>query len=337
MQIIAEEKDFLLVNKPPGLLTHRNNETQKETSLVELIATHIDFPKDDLRAGIVHRLDRSTGGLMVIAKNQAAKLQLQTLFANRLVVKRYYGLVYDRIAGGQGYLIHQMARDSRRRDRRVVRDTDVNDFTKEFGEQDIDENGKIKISAIREYLQTIQDEKQEEPMTNPAGTNRADRADGLDKDGLGNDLRKKQRNASMHKRKTSKPEIELKDYKQKKASAHANWRVAISHYQIIALFQESSLLDIEIFTGRTHQIRAQFSHLGHPVLGDTLYSKRFKHEENLMLQAYHLSFPNPFDGGKWVEYQLKAPPFFVDRVRLEKERFNETKYQPQQRMNYTNE
>ena len=141
---------------------------------------------------------------MVIAKNQTAKLQLQTLFANRLVVKRYYGLVYDRIAGGQGYLIHQMARDSRRRDRRVVRDTDVNDFTKEFGEQDIDEDGKIKISAIREYLQTIQDEKQEEPMTNPAGTNRADRADGLDKDGLGNDLRKKQRNASMHKRKNLK-------------------------------------------------------------------------------------------------------------------------------------
>ena len=88
---------------------------------------------------------------------------------------------------------------------------------------------------------------------------------------------------------------------------------AITLYKVIKEFSDSSLLDIEIKTGRTHQIRVTFSYLNHPVLGDKLYGNG----EDLMLHCYYLKFKDPFSEQvievkklpNWEKYIEKSDDF----------------------------
>lgn len=79
---------------------------------------------------------------------------------------------------------------------------------------------------------------------------------------------------------------------------------AITKYQVITSNKTNSLLDIELLTGRTHQIRVHFSYLGYPLVGDKLYGKE---DERLMLHCYYLSFINPYNDKK-IEI-VKEPAF----------------------------
>lgn len=75
-----------------------------------------------------------------------------------------------------------------------------------------------------------------------------------------------------------------------------NGKQAITLYKVIRESQSQSLLDIELLTGRTHQIRVHFSYLGHPLIGDKLYGG--KNEKRLYLHSYYLSFINPYTNEK---------------------------------------
>jgi 23S rRNA pseudouridine1911/1915/1917 synthase len=95
--IIYEDDDILAVNKPAGLITHPVSETDASPSVAGWIRTQrpaLDgVGEHPLRPGIVHRLDRDTSGVLLIAKNQRTFKFLKTLFQERKIQKTYLGIV----------------------------------------------------------------------------------------------------------------------------------------------------------------------------------------------------------------------------------------------------
>lgn len=94
--VCAQEDDFIIINKPPGLVVHAPNRKSTEPSLVDWLALHgyvQGFEGLCIRPGIVHRLDKDTSGIMIIAKNRKAQGYLGDLFKERKIQKRYYALV----------------------------------------------------------------------------------------------------------------------------------------------------------------------------------------------------------------------------------------------------
>ena len=102
IEIIKETPDYIALIKPAGLLTHKGPKTGDEESVAGLITkirTEIGKIGDDPvnRPGIVHRLDKETSGLMIVAKTNAFFNYFKGLLQNKLVKKTYLGLVYGKI------------------------------------------------------------------------------------------------------------------------------------------------------------------------------------------------------------------------------------------------
>ena len=115
IQIIYEDDDFLIIDKPSGLLTHPVNRQDKSESVVSwVLEKHPEISKirddygdsvgvwTDLRPGIVHRLDRETSGLLLIAKNQSSFNYLKNIFKERKIKKTYLALVYGIVKESSG-------------------------------------------------------------------------------------------------------------------------------------------------------------------------------------------------------------------------------------------
>lgn len=77
---------------------------------------------------------------------------------------------------------------------------------------------------------------------------------------------------------------------------HANGEAAITHYKVMARSEVKTLVQAWLETGRTHQIRVHFSHLGHPLIGDTLYGGKRNTATGQALHAHRLSFVHPITG-----------------------------------------
>jgi 23S rRNA pseudouridine1911/1915/1917 synthase len=147
------------------------------------------------RPGIVHRLDKDTSGVLLLAKNPEAKAYLQKLFKERLISKTYVALVSGRLK---------------------------------------DPEATIKL---------------------PIG-----------------------RNPRVPTKRTVIPGA----------------RAAVTHYRVVKEFPGASLLEIDLQTGRTHQIRVHFSHLGHPVVGDVMYgAKPAQGMDRQFLHASQVKFELP--------------------------------------------
>ncbi len=104
---IYEDNDILVVNKPYGLIVHPKNAEDKQPSLTDWVIDNYPELKNGgepfiasgtplPRAGIVHRLDKDTSGLILIAKNQSAFDYLKNLFQTHKIKKHYYALVYGK-------------------------------------------------------------------------------------------------------------------------------------------------------------------------------------------------------------------------------------------------
>ena len=115
IKIIYEDTDFLIIDKPSGLLTHPVNRQDKSDSVVGWLLKkypEIAEVKDqygasvgewvDLRPGIVHRLDRETSGLLLIAKNQPSFDYLKKLFQEHKIKKTYLALIYGQLKNKSG-------------------------------------------------------------------------------------------------------------------------------------------------------------------------------------------------------------------------------------------
>jgi 23S rRNA pseudouridine1911/1915/1917 synthase len=117
LDVVYEDRDLLVVNKPAGLVVHVGAGVKSGT-LVNALLYHIGTlapAAGELRPGIVHRLDRMTSGLLVVAKNDEAHRELSSQFKSREVQKTYLALVHGRVAAERGEIGKPVGRDRRQR------------------------------------------------------------------------------------------------------------------------------------------------------------------------------------------------------------------------------
>lgn len=123
LNIVYEDKDILVINKQAGLLVHPTLSQKKHTLVNALIARYPEIKnvgESPLRPGIVHRLDKDTSGLMLVAKNQAAFEFLKEQFLNRKVTKKYLALVEGIPKDKEGIIEYDIRPSKQNRLRKVA-------------------------------------------------------------------------------------------------------------------------------------------------------------------------------------------------------------------------
>lgn len=123
VELLYEDDDFVVVNKPAGMVVHAGAGARTGT-LVNALLHHfggLSKVGDAVRPGIVHRLDRGTSGAMLVARTDAAHRALAEQFRARTVHKTYIALVHGRLARDSGSIVLPIARDPHRRTRMTAR------------------------------------------------------------------------------------------------------------------------------------------------------------------------------------------------------------------------
>ena len=123
LDLLFEDADLLVINKPAGLVVHPGTGNQGRT-LVNALLHHfgkLSAIGGELRPGIVHRLDKATSGLILVAKNDEAHRKLATQFSGRLVKKTYVALVHGWMKQDRGTISSSISRDRVRRTRMTTR------------------------------------------------------------------------------------------------------------------------------------------------------------------------------------------------------------------------
>lgn len=208
LSILFEDKNYLVIDKPAGLVVHPGSGHHGET-LVDLLKAHtqnLSHAGGEDRLGIVHRLDKDTSGVMVIAKNNETHRWLTNQFVEKKVKKEYIALVHGHVEPREGSIEAPLTRNQKNRT-------------------------KITVSTGQKS------------------------------------------------------------------------RYALTHYRVERTFSfpfPASLLTVQIETGRTHQIRVHFEAIGHPLVGDPVYTRRDEHalDQTLglsrqFLHAKSLEFSSP--------------------------------------------
>ena len=231
LKVLYEDSDVVVIDKPPGLVVHPAAGHADQT-LVNALLFHVHDLSGvggELRPGIVHRLDKDTSGVMVIAKNDEAHRKLTDAWGTDKVRKEYLALVYGTPGVAKGTIDAPIGRDP---------------------------NDRKRMAIVR------------------------------------------------------------------------NGRAAITDYEVREQYRYVCLLHCSLRTGRTHQIRVHLKHLGHPIVGDPVYSgpqwrgipdrKMQRAVASMDRQALHaarLTFPHPRTG---VPVVVEAPmPADMARVLAE--------------------
>jgi len=124
--ILYEDDDVLVIDKPAGLPVHPAPGHPSHT-LVNAVLAYLSFipdTGDPIRPGIIHRLDMNTSGVMLVAKNRAAQVDLVEQFKSHTVTKVYLALVQGRLAPDHGVIEAPIGRDTRNRKHMAITDED---------------------------------------------------------------------------------------------------------------------------------------------------------------------------------------------------------------------
>jgi 23S rRNA pseudouridine1911/1915/1917 synthase len=122
LDIVYEDKEIIVINKPAGLTVHPAPGHPDHTLVNAILARcpSLATSKDLVRPGIVHRLDKNTSGLMVIAKNESARAALINQFKGKAVMKSYLVLVKGKLFPNQGAIELPIGRDPRNRKKMTI-------------------------------------------------------------------------------------------------------------------------------------------------------------------------------------------------------------------------
>jgi 23S rRNA pseudouridine1911/1915/1917 synthase len=219
LRILYEDDDVVAIDKPAGMAVHAGAGVHSGTLVNALLHRFeaLSGVGGPLRPGIVHRLDRFTSGVLLVAKNDGAHQKLAAQFSGRQIEKVYVALAQGVVNQETGRIDRPISRDPVRRTRMTAR---------------LDEG-----------------------------------------------------------------------------------RAAWSEYRVLQRFASATLLEVRIGTGRTHQIRAHLSSIGHPVVGDTLYGAAGNSGlGRYFLHAHRIRFRRPSDGES-VELVSPLAPELEDYLR----------------------
>ena len=212
IDILYKDEHIAVIHKPSGMVVHPGAGVRGETLVNALLHHFPDISEigPEERPGIVHRLDKESSGVMVVARSLKAYRSLQRQFKQKEVEKQYIGLVWGRMAQKKGEITWSIGRHPKHGER-------------------------ISI-------------------------------------------------------KTKKP------------------RSAETRYSVLREYEESTLLEIQPITGRTHQIRVHMAAAGHPIIGDNRYGRRKGkiRSTRLFLHACSLKFMHPETKEK-VEFSSPLP------------------------------
>lgn len=219
LKIVYEDNSLLVVDKPQNMVVHPAPGHNRGTLVNALMHRfeNLSLINGVIRPGIVHRIDKDTSGLLMVAKTDEAHRHLALQLKEKTAMRVYVALVHGRFAKEKGTICAPLGRHPKNRLKRTVI-----------------EGGK------------------------PATT----------------------------------------------------------HYQIIKTYNKYSLVELHLETGRTHQIRVHMSHIGHPLLGDSLYgikNEKIKHNGQL-LHAQSLGFIHP-KTGEYKEFYSELPSYFQAIIR----------------------
>jgi 23S rRNA pseudouridine1911/1915/1917 synthase len=214
LDVVYEDDDLAVINKPIGMVVHPAPGNFRHTLVNALLYRFKNLSDvNPQRPGIVHRLDKDTSGLLVIAKNNPAHHFLTAQFAKHTIKRKYIALVKGRMEFDENVIEMPIGRHPKKRESMSVG----------FGEG-------VKYARTR--------------------------------------------------------------------------------YRTLKRAQNFSYLELEPFTGRTHQLRVHLAYLGHPILGDAKYGKNNEFGR-LALHARLIGFTHPVSG-EFMEFSCKVPREFTE-------------------------
>jgi 23S rRNA pseudouridine1911/1915/1917 synthase len=214
LDVVFEDPMLLVINKPVGLVVHPGSGNRQGT-LLNALLHRVPQVAELPRAGIVHRLDKDTSGLLVVAKTLRAHTDLVRQLQARTVKREYLALVYG----------------------------------------EIDRSGTVDAP-------------------------------------LGRD-----------------------PHNRTKRTVHSMGKEAVTHYDVVERFPGITLLRCKLETGRTHQIRVHMQHIGHPLVGDTVYSASRRSHLKIpfprqALHAERLGLIHPVTQ-EFMQWECPLPPDFA--------------------------
>ena len=118
LNIVFEDEDLLVINKPAGLVVHPGAGNKSGTlvnALIHYCGSSLSTVGDGKRPGIVHRIDKDTSGLLVVAKNDAAHLNLAKQFENHSISRKYLALCWGKLKPSSGKLVSLISRSNKNR------------------------------------------------------------------------------------------------------------------------------------------------------------------------------------------------------------------------------
>lgn len=121
LTVVYEDDDIVVIDKPAGMVTHPAHGSRDGTLVNALLAHTGSLPGDPLRPGLVHRLDRGTSGLILVAKTPEALRTLGKAMKNRYIEREYLGLVIGTPEAERGTIDGPIGRDPRQRLRFAIR------------------------------------------------------------------------------------------------------------------------------------------------------------------------------------------------------------------------